>query len=121
MTPLDARHVHEPGGAADQRATGKRQLWYRLPSAFGQCARAVGKPFATFERRAHQRMRFETLKFLERLEIGIFIIEMHDEPDRSQTLVKMIKERTAAGAVTKRPAECVLHEAGPVFFRRDLP
>ena len=42
VTPLDARHVHEPGGAADQRATGKRQLWYRLPSAFGNGARAIG-------------------------------------------------------------------------------
>src|SRR5205807_474753 len=66
-------------------------------------------------------MRLEALKLLERLEIWIFVIEMHHEPNRDQRLVKMIEERAPADAVGKRPTECVLHQARPVFFRRDLP
>ena len=52
---------------------------------------------------------------------GILVVEMHDEADRHQVVVEVIEERAAAGAVVERPAERVLHQAGRVLVRRDLP
>src|SRR5262245_10811936 len=39
VTALDARHVHEAGCAADERAARKDELWYRLIAALGERAR----------------------------------------------------------------------------------
>ena len=66
-------------------------------------------------------MRLEALKFLERRQIGIAVIEVDDKADRNQIVVVMIEERAAAGAIVERPAERVLHQALAVLFRRDLP
>ena len=46
---------------------------------------------------------------------------MHHEADGDQIVVEVIEERAAAGAIVERPAERVLHQAGLVLFRRDLP
>ncbi len=54
VAALDARHVHEAGVAADQRAAGKCKLRHRLEAAFGQGARAISEPLAAGERVAHQ-------------------------------------------------------------------
>ena len=121
VAALDARHVHEAGRAADQRAAGKDELRHRLVAAFGDRARAIGDPLAAVERVAHQRMRLEALEFLERREIRIRVVEVHDEADRHQIVVEVIEERAAAGRVVERPAEGVLHQARAVLLRRDLP
>ena len=55
VAALDARHVHEAGLAADQRAAGERQLGHRLEAAFGQRARAIGEALAAGESVAHQQ------------------------------------------------------------------
>ena len=49
VNTLDARHVDEAGGAADQRAARERQARHRLPAALGDGARAVGEPLAALE------------------------------------------------------------------------
>ncbi len=49
---LDARHVDEARGAADQRTAGKGQPRHRLVTALGDGARAIGQPLAAFEQRA---------------------------------------------------------------------
>ena len=121
VAALDARHVHEARGAADQRTAGKRELRHRLPAAFGDCARAVANPLAAGERVAHQRMGLEALEFLERRKIGILVIEVDDEADRNQIVVEVIEERTAAGAVAERPADRVLDQPLAELVRRDLP
>jgi hypothetical protein len=54
---LDARHVDEPGRAADQHAAREHQLGDRLPAAFGDGAGAVGDALAAFEGVANGRMR----------------------------------------------------------------
>ena len=66
-------------------------------------------------------MQLGALKFLERVEIGIGVVEMHDEADRHQVLAEMIEERAAAGAVMQRPAHGVLHEARAMLLLRHLP
>ena len=66
-------------------------------------------------------MRLEALELLERREVGILVVEMHDEADRHEVVVEVIEERAAAGAVVERPAERVLHQARLVLLRRDLP
>src|SRR5262249_8911143 len=92
-----------------------------LPSAFGDRARAIDEALAAFESRADFRMLLEALKFLERRDVRIFIIQMHNEADRDLIVLEMIQKRSAAGLVVERPAGSMLHEPGLLFFRRDLP
>src|SRR5262249_285374 len=75
VAAFDARQVHEPGRAADERTTRERELRHRLIAAFGERAGAVGETLAAFEGRAHQRVGLEALKFLEGIEIWIGIVE----------------------------------------------
>src|ERR1019366_7850621 len=60
-------------------------------------------------------------KLLERRKVRIAVVEMHDKSHRDQAVVEMIEKRAAAGAVVERPAEAVLHQAGPMPLRRHLP
>ena len=117
VAALDARHVHEAGRAADQRAAREGELGHRLLAALGERARAIAEPLAAFESAAHQRMGLETLELVERREIGIVVIEVDDEPDRNEIVLQMIEERAAAGAIVERPTEGVLHQTGPVLAR----
>ena len=121
VAALDARHVHEAGGAADQRAAREDELRHRLPAAFGERARAVADALAAGESVADQRMRLETLEFVERRQIRIVVVEVDDETDRHEIVAEMIEERAAAGAVVERPAHGVLHKPALVILRRDLP
>ena len=118
---LDARHVDEARRAADQRAAGKAQPRHRLIAALGDGARAIGKPLAAFEQRADRRMGLEALEFVERRQIRIVVIEMHDEADRHQIVVVVIEERAAAGRIVQRPAERMLDQALLVLGGIDLP
>src|SRR4029077_9164372 len=92
VAALDARHVHEACGAADQRSAGEGKAGNRLPAAFGESARAVGNASAAFELCGDERMQLGALKFFERVEIGIGVVEMYDETDRHQVLAEMIEE-----------------------------
>src|SRR5215813_9902961 len=121
VAAFDARHVHEPGRAADEGAARERELRHRLIAAFGERAGAVGETLAAFEGRAHQRVGLEALKFLERIEIRIGVVEVNHEADRHQVVVEVIEERAAAGPVVERPANGVLHQARPMLRGRDLP
>ncbi len=121
MAALDARHVHEARRAAQKRAARDDELGYRLPAAFGQCAGAVADALAAFEGAANGRVRLEPLELVVRREIGVLVVEMHDEADRDEVVAVMIEERAAAGAAVERPAEGVLHEPGTVLARRDPP
>ena len=66
-------------------------------------------------------MGLEPLEFLERRQSRVLVVEMHDEADRNQVVVEMVEQGAAAGAVVERPAQGVLHEAGPVLVGLDLP
>src|SRR6188474_3150835 len=66
-------------------------------------------------------MGLETLKFFERVEKWIFVIEMNHKADRHQIVVEVIEKRSAAGAIVERPSKRMLHQSRPVLFRRDLP
>ena len=111
VAALDARHVHEAGGAADQRAAREGELGHRLPAALGHRARAIGEALAAGEGVAHQRMRLEALELVERRQVRVRVVEVHDEADRHQVVVEVIEERAAAGVAVERPAERVLHQA----------
>ncbi len=66
-------------------------------------------------------MGLEALELLERRQIGIAVVEVHDEADRHQVVVEVIEKRAAAGRIVERPAEGVLHQSRPELVRRDLP
>ncbi len=66
-------------------------------------------------------MSLEALEFIERRQRRVRIIEVHDEADRDQPVVVMIKERAAARRAAERPAERVLDAAGREFRGVDLP
>src|SRR5262249_10838702 len=121
VNALDARHVDEARRAADQRATGKTQTRDRLVAALGDGARTIGKPLAALEDGTERGARLQALKFVERRQKGIVVIEMPDKPDRDQIVVVMIEERATAGVDIERPAEGVLDQALLVFGRIDLP
>src|ERR1019366_1809641 len=99
MDALDARHIYKPRRAADQGAAGEGQARYRLITALADGARAVGEPFAAFEQGADRRMGLEALEFIERRQIRVVVIEMHDETDRHQIIIVVIEERAAAGLI----------------------
>src|ERR1043165_7270304 len=116
---LDARKIDEAGAVADQRAARKHQLGHRLPAAFVDGARPVGDALAALEGPPDAWVLLEALEFLERRDVWVAIVQVHDEPDRDLLVLQVIEERTAAGALAERPAEGVLHQAGLVFLRRD--
>ncbi len=66
-------------------------------------------------------MLLEALELVERADIGVRVIQMHDEADDDLLILHVIDERAAAGGIVERPAESVLHQAGMMFFRRDFP
>ena len=66
-------------------------------------------------------MGFEPLEFFERREIRILVVEVDDEPDGNKIVVVVIKKRTTAGIVGKRPAHRMLHQPLAEILRVDLP
>ncbi|MCY1300579.1 hypothetical protein D9M70_501510 [compost metagenome] len=66
-------------------------------------------------------MRLEALELLEREEIGVLVVEVHDEADGDQVVFEVVEERAATGLHAKRPAERVLHQARSMVFRLHLP
>ena len=66
-------------------------------------------------------MGLEALEFVERRQIRIVVIEMHDETDRHLVVVVVIEERAAAGRIVQRPAERMLDQALLVLGGIDLP
>src|SRR5476651_1203661 len=66
-------------------------------------------------------MGLEALELIERRQIRVVVIEMHDEADRHQIIVIVIEERAAAGGIAERPAERMLDQALLVFRGVDLP
>src|SRR5438105_6867317 len=92
-----------------------------MRASLGDRARAVSEQIAALERAADLRMRLEALKLVERRQIGILIIEVHDKADRHQIIVEVVEERSAAGRIVERPAERMLHQALAMLARRDLP
>src|SRR5262249_6425038 len=121
VAALDARHVHEAGGATDERAAREDKLRHRLPAAFGERACAVADALAARKGAANKRMGLEALKLLERREVGIVVVQMNNKTDRHQMVTEVIKERTAADAIAERPAHGVLNKPALEILRRDLP
>ena len=118
---LDARHVDEARGAADQRAAGEGQPRHRLVAAFGDRARAIGQALGAGKGVADLRVGLEALEFLERVDVGVFIVQMQHEADRDEVIVVVVQERAATGGIVERPAERVLHQTLLVPGGIDLP
>ena len=96
-TPLMRGTFTKPAAQPISAPPAKRQARHRLIAALGDGARAVGQPLAAFEQGADRGMGLEALEFVERRQIRIVVIEMHDETDRHQIVVVVIEERAAAG------------------------
>jgi len=80
MATLDAGQIDEARGAAMSAPPGKSELGHRLEPTFGDGASAIGDAAAALQHRADRLVRLEALKFLERREKRIFVIEVDDEP-----------------------------------------
>src|ERR1051325_2199592 len=78
---LDAREVDEAGAIADQRAARKYQARHGLPAALVDRARPVGGALTALEGPSDARVLLEALKFLERRDIRVAVVQVHDEPD----------------------------------------
>src|SRR6266481_5936655 len=110
MAALDLGHVEESGGVADQCATRKIEARDRLKAALVERPRAIGDPSAAFEERADRRMRLEALKFLERVEKRVSVIEPDYKPDRDLPIFEVIEKRAAIGSRVERPADGMDHQ-----------
>ena len=66
-------------------------------------------------------MGLEALEFIERRQIRIVVIEMHDKTDRHQIIVVVIEEGATAGGIVQRPAERVLDQTFLMLGWIDLP
>ncbi len=119
--PLMRGTLTKPAEQPISAPPGKASFGHRLPAALGDRPCAIGEPLAAFQQRADQRMGLEALELLERRQIRVGVVEVDDEADRHQIVAEVIEERAAAGAVVERPAEGMLHQAGPVLLRIDLP
>ncbi len=92
MAALDLGHIEEAGGVTDQRATWKIEARDRLKAALVESPGAIGDPSAAFEKGADRRMRLEALKFLERVEKRVSIIEPDHKPDRHLPIFEVIEK-----------------------------
>ncbi len=66
-------------------------------------------------------MGLEALKFLERTEKGIGVIEPDHEADRDLAVLEVIEEGAAIGRGIERPADGMEDMAGTMLRRLDLP
>src|SRR5208282_365032 len=66
-------------------------------------------------------MRLEALKFIERGQRRILIIQMDHETGGDEPIFEMIEKRTAACVIIERPAEGVLDETRLMVSRIDPP
>ena len=118
---LDARHIDQPGGTAQQRHAGGDHLGDRLPAALADRPGAVSHPFAAAQQVRHHRMMLEALKFHIGVKPRVLIIQMHDEPDINLIIVKVIDETATPGITTQRPAHRMGDSADAVLFGINLP
>ena len=80
--PLMRGTLTKPAAQPISAPPGKVELRHRLPAAFADRARAVGDALAAFEGRADQRMLLEALELVERRDVRVAVVEVHDEADR---------------------------------------
>src|SRR4029077_2417910 len=100
------------GGPAAHRTAGEGGPGDRLKAALVERPRAIGDAPAVLEERADRRMRLEALKFLERVEEGVLVVEPDHKPDRHLAVLEMVEERSAIGGGVERPADGMHDEAG---------
>ena len=62
-----------------------------------------------------------SLKLLERVEIRVGVVEVHDEAHRDQVVAEVVNERPSARLVVERPAHRMLHQPRLMIPRRDFP
>ena len=117
VRPLDLRHVHEAGAAADKAAAREGQLRKGLETSLVQRTSSVSNPFPTFKGRRHARVSFELLEGFEGVQVRVCVIQTDDKPDCYHVvLVQVIKEGTAIGFdVGQRPPNRVLDSARVVL------
>ena len=101
MRALDPRHVDESRRATDQRAAGECQLGHALPAALVDRPRAVSRAPAAFDLGTDRRMLLPALEFLERMNVGIGVIQRGDEAD-SHLAVRLVVQEPAPPAVALR-------------------
>src|SRR5262249_49499833 len=106
---------------ADEQPTRECQARQRLQPTFAERARAVGNALAALQQALDHRMMLETLEFLERRQVRIFVIESDDEADGDEIVFPVVEPRAAIGAEIHRPADAVLDQAGTMPGGIDLP
>merc|ERR1719209_1394896 len=117
VRPLDLRHIHETGAAADKAAAREGQLRKRLETSLVKRTSSVSNPFPAFKDRRHARVSLELLEGFEGVQVRVCVIQTDDKPDCYQVVfVQVIKEGTAIGFdVGQRPPNSVLDSARVVL------
>ncbi len=88
--PLMRGTLTKPAETADQRTAGEGQLRHRLITAFSDRTRAVGDALGALEGVTDGRMRLEPLELFEGEEVGVLVVQVHDEADGHQIVVQVV-------------------------------
>src|SRR5580700_2559116 len=102
MAALDLRHVEKPGRVADDCPAREIDLRDRLKPALVERPRPVSDAPAALEGGTDRRMRLEPLKFLERIQVRVLVVEPDHETDRDLAFFQVVEERPAIGIACKR-------------------
>src|SRR5215469_2057353 len=104
VASFDLGHIDETGSAANQRAARKIEKRNRLQTALIEGSCPIGDAPPAREEGPDRGMSFKSLKFLERVQKRVLIIQADHKTDSHLSVFEMIEERTAIGATIKRPA-----------------
>ena len=81
MNPLERGHVHESRGVAEQHDPVSRAArGQRVEAAFGDRLRAPLDHLPTLEDAPEQRVELHALKQGLNVEVGVRVVEPHDQP-----------------------------------------
>ena len=113
VDPLDAGKVEGARITADQQAAREVHAGQGVPAPLGDGAGAIADALPILQHAGDKRVMLEALEFVKRVEPGILVVEIDNQPDRHLIPLHVIEiEATvaiAAPLLAKGPATAVQH------------
>ena len=96
--------IQRPRVATDQQGAGHGHLRQGEQPPLGDGAGAVGESAAAGQGFRNHGMMFETLKLIVGAQVGIGIIQVHDQPRHHLVVLQVVEEEAAGGMARQGPA-----------------
>src|SRR5690348_15806196 len=95
MNSLETLRIEKPGRVAEDHPAIPRDRRNGPPTAVWQRLRAVANHLAAFEQLGNERMLFEILQHVLRIEARVGIIEAGDEAERNDVVLAAVNPGAA--------------------------